>query len=673
MAAAWLQEHDDLVAAGQRPHRVTQFFCGHQDKSLRAEMQSHAAGRGMSDRLRCEIRAYQLCKVDDTWAEAAHRDITGCRGRKTGAKVAYVAATQRLRQTLAWVDTMTQTQLDTFHTCMRRWKAIGQFAPSRQKSMVPVHRKPSSIFAQVHRYDSAAVRDWGMELDSAIKWLSDRPGHRLQMAQRLQVEWLLSAIADGDALSIPETTDSTLQQARATALADLPALFGRQPDEANAFFIVVDSHAGRKKTWTTSGQRLRGMCHPVAIQDLTWWPAGSEQGEITLYFHGAPRVVDLLSLAPWPALRCGVRRWQVGAAAARGCVALREPALVAPRLELMDQDTPAIVLLERLAIAGWTRGNPPLEHTLATPKQFWVKDPMTRKSYMQCLLRLPELVGEGRQLDTLRSDQSRMYYSCVLANKEGHLVPIGQTAKCYAALMAICDQAPEQGQDDASVGSAKSGGSSDELMVVAPSPDRRGQRGRGRGRGGRRAGRSAAAEPDWGALVLATPPAPPPIERPEAIGDAASAMAEHALVPAPPGATAGSGEVIRPETISSRAPVPVPQPREGVARRTRNWDMQFLEGVVVTRDIHLSPDQPGHYDRLVVKCARHQVIKTRAFDVKAAAKLGLGDAEPYAYLGAWLRHCEFCPSAAAHKGFVPTAEQVRSYVASQRWQLPATQ
>ena len=235
MAAAWLQEHDDLVAAGQRPHRVTQFFCGRQDASLRADMQSHAAGRGMSDRLRCEIRAYQLCKVDDTWAEAAHRDISGTRGRKTAAKVAYVAATNRLRQTLAWLETMTETELDTFYTCMRRWKAIGQLAPGRQKSMVPVHRKASSLYGHVYRYDSAAVRDWGMELDNAIKWLSDRPGHRIQMAQRLQVDYLLSAIADGDTLSVPEVTDSTLQQARATALADLPALFAKQPDEANAF------------------------------------------------------------------------------------------------------------------------------------------------------------------------------------------------------------------------------------------------------------------------------------------------------------------------------------------------------------------------------------------------------------------------------------------------------
>ena len=75
----------------------------------------------------------------------------------------------------------------------------------------------------------------------------------------------------------------------------------------------------------------------------------------------------------------------------------------------------------------------------------------------------------------------------------------------------------------------------------------------------------------------------------------------------------------------------------------------------------------------MVKFVGHQLFKTRAFDVKAAAKLGLGDAEPYAFLGVWLRHCDLCPSAAAHKGFVPTSEQVKSYVAAQKWQLPTPQ
>ena len=239
-----------------------------------------------------------------------------------------------------------------------------------------------------------------------------------------------------------------------------------------------------------------------------------------MYYNGYPRVADLLSLTPWLVLRCGMRRWQVDASAARGCVTLRNPSLASILPELEDKDTPAILLLERLAIAGWTRGQPPLEHTLATSKQFSVKDPIKSKAYMQCLLRLPELVGEGRQLDTLRSDQASMYYSCVLANKGGQQVPLGQKASCYTALLAFCDQAPAlQDKDDMSVCSAKSCASSDELMVVPPSPDRRGQRGRGRGRGGRRGGRSSATEADWGALVLAAAPQPPlAIEPPEAIG-----------------------------------------------------------------------------------------------------------------------------------------------------------
>ena len=156
-------------------------------------------------------------------------------------------------------------------------------------------------------------------------------------------------------------------------------------------------------------------------------------------------------------------------------------------------------------------------------------------------------------------------------------------------------------------------------------------------------------------------------------GGAASPIVAVVPASAPPGAAASSGEVARPAGASSTAPVLVPQPLEGVARRTRNWELHFLEGVAVARDIHLSPGQPGHYDRLVVKCARHQAIKTRAFDVKAAKKLGLGDAEPYAFLGVWLSQCDLCHSAAAHKRFVPTSEQILSYVAAQKWQLPPPQ
>ena len=111
MAASFLQERDDLVASGQRPHRVTEFFAGHHEGSLRWDMEQHAAGNGISGRLANEIRSYQLAKIDDTWAEAAHRDVSIFGKKSIAASVAYTCATQRLAQTTAMADRMAPQEM----------------------------------------------------------------------------------------------------------------------------------------------------------------------------------------------------------------------------------------------------------------------------------------------------------------------------------------------------------------------------------------------------------------------------------------------------------------------------------------------------------------------------------------------------------------------------------
>ena len=58
------------------PHRVSVYFAGAGHGTLRADMEAHASGRGMSPRLRQEIIAYQLCMLDDTAADAVHRDVS---------------------------------------------------------------------------------------------------------------------------------------------------------------------------------------------------------------------------------------------------------------------------------------------------------------------------------------------------------------------------------------------------------------------------------------------------------------------------------------------------------------------------------------------------------------------------------------------------------------------
>ena len=57
------------------PHRVSAYVAGTGLGTLRADMEAHASGRGMSPRLRQEIIAYQLCMLDDSVADVVHRDV----------------------------------------------------------------------------------------------------------------------------------------------------------------------------------------------------------------------------------------------------------------------------------------------------------------------------------------------------------------------------------------------------------------------------------------------------------------------------------------------------------------------------------------------------------------------------------------------------------------------
>ena len=73
--AELLRQHDDVIAMGREPHRVTCFFCGRHDQ-LRVDQEWHAAGQGMSARLCDEFKLVSLPKIDDTWADTAHRDVS---------------------------------------------------------------------------------------------------------------------------------------------------------------------------------------------------------------------------------------------------------------------------------------------------------------------------------------------------------------------------------------------------------------------------------------------------------------------------------------------------------------------------------------------------------------------------------------------------------------------
>ena len=93
---------------------------------LRIDMDIWSRGGQQSELLRMELLSYAWCKLDDTWAEACHRDVSRDGSRTTHASQAWVSASLQLRQNAHLRDTFGTTLRPQFYTILRHWKAIAQ-------------------------------------------------------------------------------------------------------------------------------------------------------------------------------------------------------------------------------------------------------------------------------------------------------------------------------------------------------------------------------------------------------------------------------------------------------------------------------------------------------------------------------------------------------------------
>jgi hypothetical protein len=127
------------------PDRVSaRFRAGH----LRADMEAWARGEAASDMLRMELLSYQPCKLDDTWAETCHRDVSRDGSRTTHASQAWVSASLRLRQNLDLWDRLDAPMRLHMHEMLRRWTAIGHIAPRRACALTRRKITPKALLPQ---------------------------------------------------------------------------------------------------------------------------------------------------------------------------------------------------------------------------------------------------------------------------------------------------------------------------------------------------------------------------------------------------------------------------------------------------------------------------------------------------------------------------------------------
>ena len=96
-ATTFLNNYD----ASPGRHRVSVRFG---EGELRKDLEVFANGRPMTDTLAIELLSYQWCKIDDTWAETSHRDVSRVGQVTQHVTVAWVASSLRLSQNIKLWD-----------------------------------------------------------------------------------------------------------------------------------------------------------------------------------------------------------------------------------------------------------------------------------------------------------------------------------------------------------------------------------------------------------------------------------------------------------------------------------------------------------------------------------------------------------------------------------------
>ena len=265
VAGRMLAERDQLVEAGGRPHRVVERFTG--PGTLRSAMQSFAAGAGMSAELEKEVKSYCLGKIDDTWAEAGHRDASCVLKKCTSARTPYVSAYLRSGYILAEIDRMDRRQRGRFHKLLGKWTAVAQPDAAKARRLRKVWQigaagksgKASAVrkrtLGAVYRFDAIAMQEWDRQLGGvALSALPSESRVRRCIVSRLQAEHVQAILPVGEVLSIYDAED-----ARLVAHEEGPGPGGRA-----AYLVVLNLHAQRQRRVSVDsscGVDMALICH----------------------------------------------------------------------------------------------------------------------------------------------------------------------------------------------------------------------------------------------------------------------------------------------------------------------------------------------------------------------------------------------------------------------------
>ena len=249
-----------------------------------------------------------------------------------------------------------------------------------------------------------------------------------RVSNRLQVEYIDVAVPGNQVLSVPRFHSADMDELVGKGTVDI-GLLSRTKMFRRARFIVVDKGAGRKKAIRSADHETAGMAKPVLFQQLEYWPIGTISAP-HLVHKGRPKVVDLLAVAPWAALRHGLRVWKMESSGRPAVLMVSgQKPVCLPALA----SRPSVCLLEALHDAGWAQGQSPPAHSLTSPRVFDVTNPIASRAYLACLLELADILGH-EAAECLAAGDNHGYFACVMARRPAKGLPTGGDRRCVQTL-----------------------------------------------------------------------------------------------------------------------------------------------------------------------------------------------------------------------------------------------
>lgn len=154
--------------------------------------------------------------------------------------------------------------------------------------------------------------------------------------------------------------------------------------------------------------------------------------EAEVFTYVDPTDIDILGVCGGGKdSRCHWHRWKPEESDLAGCVALRAPEVLGPKVPLGSPSVPTLCLWDALVAAGFESVEAKVSHSLGSPKVFDNRALAGKRAYLQCLLILGELLSGGVAFSPGRAD---VFYQFLL--KIRRLPPPNASAKTLRLMLA---------------------------------------------------------------------------------------------------------------------------------------------------------------------------------------------------------------------------------------------